>query len=340
MYPKQRTQFHPKKPQWLGVILLFSLLLSNQCLKAQLSADFSLTPSEGCAPVTVQFTDQSSGNIKSYLWDLGNGNNSTKQNPSAIYYASGKYTIKLVITDVNGDKDSITKTEAVTVFKAPTASLKADKTIVCTNETVTFSDQSSEGDGTINYWKWDLGDGTLRNTKNTNHDYTTGSKKHTISLVVRDDNGCESTVNLKDYIEIRKVPDADFTMDNPAGCAVPHVVNFEATSPGSKYEWDFDNGQTDNGKKVKGTFNAKKTYNVKLTLTDAFGCKNTSTDKVEIVDFKADFTVLKWTECLGKSLQFLDNSTPKVPGMTFKWEFGDGGTDDGNFASHEFYQVR
>jgi gliding motility-associated-like protein len=320
----------------LHFCMLVLLLSFTSKTNAQLSADFTFNPSQGCAPVTVQFTNNSSGNIASYLWDLGNGNKSTKKSPSAIYYSAGKYSIKLVVTDINGNKDSISKSNVITVFKGPTANLSVDKKLICVNETVSFTDGSTKGDGKIIYWKWDMGDGQLYTSENAKHDYLLGAKKHSISLLVRDDNGCESSLKLTDHIEVRKVPEAKFTIDKPAGCSTPHAVNFASTSPGASYDWDFDNGKTSTGKNASTSYNSLNTYLVKLTLTDAHGCKNTTSQKVEVNKFKADFTALKRESCMGAPLQFLDNSYPQTPGMKYKWEFGDGGTADKNFASHEF----
>jgi PKD repeat protein len=48
---------------------------------------------------TVAFTDQSIGSGLSYLWDFGDGNTSTLQNPSHTYATSGNFTVSLIITN-------------------------------------------------------------------------------------------------------------------------------------------------------------------------------------------------------------------------------------------------
>jgi PKD repeat protein len=61
---------------------------------------------------TVQFTDQSTNNPGSWLWDFGDGNSSTLQNPKHTYSANGKYTVKLTVTNSFG-ADSESKTDYV-----------------------------------------------------------------------------------------------------------------------------------------------------------------------------------------------------------------------------------
>ena len=46
----------------------------------------------GQAPLTVQFTDASSGEINSWLWDFGDGQTSTEQNPTHTYEAAGVFS--------------------------------------------------------------------------------------------------------------------------------------------------------------------------------------------------------------------------------------------------------
>jgi PKD repeat protein len=56
----------------------------------------------GSAPLTVQFNNQSYGNIASYQWDFGDGTTSTDPNPSHIYNAAGLYPVTLTVTGSNG----------------------------------------------------------------------------------------------------------------------------------------------------------------------------------------------------------------------------------------------
>ncbi len=65
-------------------------------------AHFSATPTSGAAPLTVNFTDQSTGQITSWSWDFGDGSTSTEQNPSHTYTDGGNYTVSLTVTGPGG----------------------------------------------------------------------------------------------------------------------------------------------------------------------------------------------------------------------------------------------
>jgi PKD repeat protein len=64
-----------------------------------LEARFTADVTQGTTPLTVKFTDQSTGNPTSWIWTFGDGDSSLLQNPDHVYMASGIYTVKLTISD-------------------------------------------------------------------------------------------------------------------------------------------------------------------------------------------------------------------------------------------------
>jgi len=60
-------------------------------------AVFVASPREGPLPLTVRFTDQSTGVPESWAWTFGDGAGSTEQNPQHAYTAEGTYTVTLVV---------------------------------------------------------------------------------------------------------------------------------------------------------------------------------------------------------------------------------------------------
>jgi PKD repeat protein len=82
----------------------------------QPTADFSASPTSGPAPLTVQFTDRSTGSPTSWAWDFqGDGIvDSTAQNPTFTYAGAGTYTVALTATNTLGG-DSETKIGYITV---------------------------------------------------------------------------------------------------------------------------------------------------------------------------------------------------------------------------------
>ena len=82
--------------------------------------NFTGTPLTGTTPLTVQFTDTSTGTPTSWAWSFGDSSSlSTVQNPSHIYTSAGTYTVMLTATN-NGGSGSITKSGYITVTPGQT----------------------------------------------------------------------------------------------------------------------------------------------------------------------------------------------------------------------------
>ena len=77
-------------------------------------SNFSAMPITGSVPLTVTFTDVSTGDPSSWHWDFGDGSTSTEQNPSHTYLKTGTFTVKLSVTDKLGNH-KVTKTNYISV---------------------------------------------------------------------------------------------------------------------------------------------------------------------------------------------------------------------------------
>lgn len=81
----------------------------------RLKAEFTAEPTSGCAPLSVQFTDQSEGDISSFLWGFGDESTSMEQNPEHIYQDPGEFTVSLTVEGPDGE-DTETKENFITVL--------------------------------------------------------------------------------------------------------------------------------------------------------------------------------------------------------------------------------
>jgi PKD repeat protein len=85
-------------------------------------ANFTVDNTAPFCSNTVQFTDYSTNTPTSWLWNFGDGQTSTSQNPSHTYAANGVYTVSLKATNAIGN-NTMTKTSYITInmSQAPTA---------------------------------------------------------------------------------------------------------------------------------------------------------------------------------------------------------------------------
>ncbi len=81
---------------------------NNGLVNPALNADFSGDVISGNIPLVVQFTNQTTGVPSTYLWDFGDGDTSSVENPIHTYTVEGTYTVKLIVSD-GSTIDSIIK---------------------------------------------------------------------------------------------------------------------------------------------------------------------------------------------------------------------------------------
>ncbi|QYZ80030.1 PKD domain-containing protein [Methanofollis formosanus] len=72
-------------------------------------ANFTVTPAGGNAPLTVAFTDESTGCVFSRVWDFGDGSISTEERPSHTYASAGTYTVSLNVSNPYASNSTMLK---------------------------------------------------------------------------------------------------------------------------------------------------------------------------------------------------------------------------------------
>jgi PKD repeat protein len=158
-------------------------------------ANYTAIPLSGEFPLTVRFTDQSTGIVSFWAWDFNNDGtvDSTLQNPNYTYSTAGIYTVNLTVTNGAGSGTDI-KTDYITVSAVapPVVAFTATPTSGAAPLTVTFNDTSSN---TPISWAWDFNnDGIIdATTRNTTHSYTTAGT-YTVNLTATNAAGSDSEV--------------------------------------------------------------------------------------------------------------------------------------------------
>ena len=306
--------------------ILFILFISFSFSgKSQIAANFSASPTSGCAPQIVNFNDLSAGNPIYWRWDLGNGTISFLQNPSATYFTPGQYTIKLVVQDGLGNFDSLTRTQYINIFPIPVVNFSATPLSGCVPLTVQFTDLSTAAGSSITSWLWDFGDGTTGTVKNPVHIYTSAGN-YNVTLRVTTVSGCSKTLSKNNYIHASNGVIAAFTNTTPTGCSLPVTIIFTNTSSGSgtlSYAWDFGDGGTSTLQNPSHTYTIQGNFTVRLTVSSSTGCITTLTrpNAVVINFLRAGFNSPAST-CINDAVNFTNTSTP-LPTSVF-WDFGDG----------------
>ena len=88
------------------------ITVTNVTINTSLAAIFTVNTTSGAVPLTVLFTDKSTGSPTNRSWNFGDGNNSTAINPTHTYYVIGVYPVTLNVSNVTNCSSS---TQSITV---------------------------------------------------------------------------------------------------------------------------------------------------------------------------------------------------------------------------------
>jgi gliding motility-associated-like protein len=234
-------------------------------------ADFTSNVTQGCLPLEVEFTDNSTSEspIIQWDWDFGDGNTVTVEDngsggyiwtengveiandssdihPTHIFATdTGQYTITLTITDEKNCTNTYVAGNYISVGAPPTAHLSAVDTAVCFNAITEFEDTTSNS--FANEWIWDYGDETAPAYHNTpTHEYVYGDTgTYTVKLVAGQYQCYADTITKEDYITILP-PVAQYTVSPGFLCNTPDTIEFNRDESvlAETYTWTFGDGTT------------------------------------------------------------------------------------------------
>lgn len=262
----------------------FSYTFSSELL-AQLNA----TPIEGTSPLTVDFDASSStGNIDTFAWTFGDGDSAQGITTSHTFTIAGSYDVTLVVTDKNGATSS--KVQTVVVNSGPTTDNTPPTAVISSSTTLGNAPLlveldgggSSDDDGTIISYNWDLGDGGTATGSLVNYTYSTAGTYYP-TLTVTDDDGAIATVNtpvlVRQPTDGNIVPTAYITATSTSG-ETPLVITVDAsnsTDPDgsiNRYTWNFGDGSSGTGKNLRHTYTEEAKYRITLIVTDNSGASS------------------------------------------------------------------
>ena len=300
-------------------------------------AGFIGHPRVGIIPLTVKFTDTSTQDVKSWLWNFGNGPNSisTSQNPVYTYTQTGKFTVSLMVRN-SGNKQTNIRTDYI-ITKCPKPSADFD-VFINQYEDSLYVDFALDSFDNINSAKWDFGDGNIEYHPNPSHEYT-ASGTYSVSVTVS--GPCGSATKVRDNIINleEKPPKADFYLWPTSG-TVPLAVSFTNNSKNNvnTWYWDFYDGNSSNETNPFHIYNEPGKYSISLKVTGSGG-EDTKTLNNYIVVYPkpetiADFYVLESTGTAPFNVQFKDTSFEKITG--WYWDFGDKSTSDLQNPNHVY----
>lgn len=207
--------------------LLVSVInVNNVAPTANAGSDIVVVDTDKNGSEQVSFNGSAStdtdGSIVNYIWSENGAEIATGKNAIATMNL-GNHTVKLEVTDNDGETASITI--SVKVTQKPTANAGSDIMVVDTNkdgsETVLLNgSQSSASYGSIVSYVWSENNQTIATSQTANHSFGKGT--HSIKLTVTNDAG------ITDFDEVKVIvasPDNIIPVANAGSDTTVLVVN-------------------------------------------------------------------------------------------------------------------
>ena len=279
-------------------------------------ADFTATPTEGDAPLEVDFEDMSQGPITSRTWDFGDKEiwdfaeeTGVLQHLTHVYPYPGTYTVILTVRNADTGWEH-TKTQDIVVVDRCRAVFEVQPTGEPFE--MQFTDNST---GEVTERLWNFGhDGATNTELSPKHifpDYGT----YTVSLTVTCSDGRTDTASQ----EIILVPP-------PCQAAFEYQISdlevqFTDASEGNITDWAWDFGHdnaTSDQPSLKHTFPDYGTYTVSLTIICSDGRTDIASQEIILIPLPCQAAFEYQISDL--EVQFTDNSTGNP--TEWAWDFG------------------
>jgi len=228
--------------------------------------------SYSCNGMSCAFTDTSNdpdSTIVSWGWSFGDGTFSYEQNPSHHFAYPGAYVVSLVVQDSQG----LVGTTAQLLYVyglPPTASFTAS----CGILSCSFTDTSTDPDGSIVYWTWSFGDNYYAAVKDPIHAYAAAGT-YSVIMWVLDDQGY-SSMTFQD-VTVAPIPviTLSATTSKVKGSRTVDLTWSGATSSTvDLYRNGLQIGSTPNDGSERTTVGTKGTYTYRVCQASTQYCSN------------------------------------------------------------------
>jgi PKD repeat protein len=291
-------------------------------------------PYSGNEGSSVSFNGSGSTGGVSYLWRFGDGQTGTGVTASHTYVDEGTYTVKLIVTNGSGVKDSSSTVANIANVK-PTASASSNAPKY-EGETVTFSGSATDpGTSDVLSYSWTFGDGGSSSLQNPTHVYGDNGV-FSAALTVSDGDGGTDSKSVSVTIN-NAAPTVNASSDAPKNEGQTVTFTCTATDPGGlndplTYAWTFGDGGTSTAQNPTHVYADNGTFSATVTVSDGDGGSTPKSVSVAIANAAPAANINgPYYGVVNYPVQF--HGTATDPGaadvLTYTWDLdNDGAYDD------------
>ena len=233
--------------------------------------DFSVSSTNGCAPVYITFNNLSTGAI-SYYWSFGDGSTDSSASVTHSYSNQGNFTASLYAYDSTGCSTIYSYPDPIIVGEKPVLDYTVSATSGCSPFTLSINDNNTIADSLV----WDMGDGSKVTGTHPIYTYQNAGQ-YLIKLIAYNNGGCVDSLIYPDTINVYQTPTATFTSSTQIGCN-PLPIQFNNTSSNltnAAYYWNFGNQDSSLQNSPLYTYLNSGNFTPYLVVINQGGCQDT-----------------------------------------------------------------
>jgi gliding motility-associated-like protein len=162
---------------------------------------------KGCIPLQTHFINTSVGG-SNYIWEFGDGNNSTLFEPDYVYLNPGKFDCKLQVISAAGCKNTMTIADMIEAAPRPIARFDFTPDSLLINEStpyILFNNQSDFADSIL----WEIAEYNISSSADSIIATMQDTGNHQVQLIAMSSFGCSDTIVREIYVN------GDFVMYMP-----------------------------------------------------------------------------------------------------------------------------
>lgn len=224
--------------------------------------------SNSCVGTPINFNDATPEPV--HFWDFGDASTSYVNPTSHAYASSGPFSVKHIVTDANGCKDTVTNIVNISPAPVCTVTLSGPATF-CYKDTVILG-SSCAG---LTSFQWYNNGVAISGATNPTDTVTQTGNYHFIAYDV---NGCKV---VSDTVAINVTQGPNVTIiENGSRCSLDFFVAYVPTCTGCTYQWEIDGSPLGNSTTIAGTIGTGQytigTHTFSVLVTNSLGCTDTS----------------------------------------------------------------
>ena len=339
--PQAQTFINPGQTDSLFDI---TLVVSNACgvdtfsqqvlVKPNTITPFvNATPTSGCAPLSVSFTNFTTG-ANVYSWDFDDGNFSSIASPNHTFTQPGVYQVSLA---ANNGCSFDTIVVPITVYSPPVVSFNLAQDSLCEGSAFQLTNTSSS----LSNIQWVFSDGQSSVLSNPSMVFN-GSGLIQFYVVGTDNlTGCTDTSFGSLFIKPK--PTVSPISQHYSGCSPLNTIFSDTMNQSAFHYWDFGDGSTSNQSNPSHVFINAGNYQVQYIGENSFGCKDSAVLSVSVFPVPtASFNAINQSNCQVPAAVFINNTSTGA--TSYFWDLGNGNTSNqvnpiANYSAQGFYNI-